>query len=388
MAHRARSREDPTGTSNSMKNTVWVGRVKSTVPPNTLREAFSKCGNVTAVDTGFAGFAFVEYETEEDCVEAVKKMNNAKIANVGQIHVTHATLRGYDDALKKRDDYWRSRGGMPSNVSERIQGPRPRSRQRSRSRSFSRCRRRDSRSRSRSRSADRRRQSSASSSASSSRFRRRKRAPSSSAGSAKSRERSRSANLNDERNQRSMSKSSRRQSSERSKRTTSRKSRRSRSPGANSGTSGGDETAKSGQVETSTGPDCEGALKVKPPTDAISLPATSSISCSGGMKRGVDIELAMQRPPLRQPLKQPLRPSPRPQHNVAATTAATAAAMAMSLMKTKNSAVATTGVRSMPQPTNNVGLQLGVSEGASRAAQEVLVPELSRADRRAALCFF
>mmetsp|Transcript_63784 Transcript_63784/g.118490 ORF Transcript_63784/g.118490 Transcript_63784/m.118490 type:complete len:371 (+) Transcript_63784:212-1324(+) len=93
-----------------MKATVWVGRVKSTCPAELLQTAFSKVGRVLKVETGFAGFAFVEYESEDDADKAVESMNNAMISQVGEVRVQKATARGYQDACAKRDTYWHSRG--------------------------------------------------------------------------------------------------------------------------------------------------------------------------------------------------------------------------------------------------------------------------------------
>jgi len=158
----------------AMRSTLWVGRVKSTVPPDMLKEAFEKHGPVRKVETGFAGFAFVEYEEEEDSDKACEHMNKYNITGIGEIRVSRATYRGYTDACSKRVQYWRSRGhkdtppGMhprdhDSRRSPSVRRRRPRSRSASRSGSRRRSRTwsrpsRPSRSRSRSSIGSRRRQ--------------------------------------------------------------------------------------------------------------------------------------------------------------------------------------------------------------------------------------
>merc|ERR1740117_1492559 len=89
---------------------VWVGRVKSNCPVKHLKDAFSEFGSLVKVETGFAGFAFLDYESERDADEAVKQMNKATIEGVGEVHVLRATQRGYADACAKRDAYQRTKG--------------------------------------------------------------------------------------------------------------------------------------------------------------------------------------------------------------------------------------------------------------------------------------
>lgn len=88
-----------------MQAKVWVGRVKSNCPPEYLEDAFCKIGKLIKVETGFAGFAFVDYENEDDADEACKQMNKAIVPNVGEVRVSRATQRGYEDACQKRDAY-------------------------------------------------------------------------------------------------------------------------------------------------------------------------------------------------------------------------------------------------------------------------------------------
>jgi len=52
---------------------VWVGRVKSNCKPESLEVAFKQIGKLLEVETGFAGFAFVTFESESDADEAVKQ---------------------------------------------------------------------------------------------------------------------------------------------------------------------------------------------------------------------------------------------------------------------------------------------------------------------------
>lgn len=130
-----------------MRCTLWIGRVKSTCAPELLESAFAKYGSIARVETGFAGFAFVEFHSEEDAEVACKEMNKVAIAHVGEVHVSMATQRGYEEACNKRDTY-RKLHGLPVR--------RSRSRSRSRSRPVAGARRSPSvrrhRSQSRSRS--------------------------------------------------------------------------------------------------------------------------------------------------------------------------------------------------------------------------------------------
>lgn len=94
-----------------MRGKVWVGRVKSNCRPEFLEEEFAKIGKLVKVETGFAGFAFVDYEDEEDADEACKKLNKTFFHSIGgEVLVSRATQRGYDDACTKREIYERSKG--------------------------------------------------------------------------------------------------------------------------------------------------------------------------------------------------------------------------------------------------------------------------------------
>mmetsp|Transcript_122185 Transcript_122185/g.356704 ORF Transcript_122185/g.356704 Transcript_122185/m.356704 type:complete len:112 (-) Transcript_122185:46-381(-) len=99
-------------TPEIMESTVWVGRVKSTCSPSLLKETFSKVGEVAKVETGFAGYAFVTFERVEDACKACKTMKQASVPGIGNITVSKASCRGYDDACKKRDEFWQSRNGL------------------------------------------------------------------------------------------------------------------------------------------------------------------------------------------------------------------------------------------------------------------------------------
>lgn len=129
-----------------MKTKLWVGGVKSTSGVKLLEDTFGRFGKVSKAETGFPGFAFVEFEDDSDAIEAQKNLDKTSIKGIGKIHVTTATNRGYDEACKKRDDYWRSKGHSAP--------PCARSRSPLRKRSSSRSsRRRGRRSRSSSRSS-------------------------------------------------------------------------------------------------------------------------------------------------------------------------------------------------------------------------------------------
>ena len=51
-----------------------------------------------------------DFEEEEDADAAVKELNKATIQNIGEVHVSRATQRGYEDACMKRDIYQRTKG--------------------------------------------------------------------------------------------------------------------------------------------------------------------------------------------------------------------------------------------------------------------------------------
>jgi len=156
------------GDVSVIRATLFVGRVKSTASPALLEDAFGKMGKVRRVETGFGGFAFVEFEDIDDADKACEKMKQAMIPGVGEVRVEHATMRGYQDACLKREEYWRARGGV-LNWHPRRHSP-----------SWSRGRPKHSRSRSRTRSRSRRR------SLSRSRGRRRMRCSSSGASASRS----------------------------------------------------------------------------------------------------------------------------------------------------------------------------------------------------------
>lgn len=135
---------------------VWVGRVKSTCKPEWLEDGFRDIGKLVEVETGFAGFAFVTFDNEDDADEAVSKLHKTHMANIGEVLVSRATQRGYEDACHKRDVYHRTtgeargKGGGGSKGGSRGHASRRRSRSRSRRRGRS--------SSSRSRSPSRKRQ--------------------------------------------------------------------------------------------------------------------------------------------------------------------------------------------------------------------------------------
>jgi len=96
-----------------MRHTVWVGKVKSNVPSELLESTFGRIGPVLKVETGFAGFAFVEFETEADADRACQELDRKKVENLGMILVSRATSRGYEDAVMKRDKYQQAWRGGP-----------------------------------------------------------------------------------------------------------------------------------------------------------------------------------------------------------------------------------------------------------------------------------
>mmetsp|Transcript_75396 Transcript_75396/g.140642 ORF Transcript_75396/g.140642 Transcript_75396/m.140642 type:complete len:182 (+) Transcript_75396:122-667(+) len=88
-----------------MTTRVWVGGAKSTTPVSVLEQTFSKFGNVVKVETGFPGFAFVEYDNLGDAEAAVKELHEKIIPSIGKLGCQVATLRGYEDACRKRDEF-------------------------------------------------------------------------------------------------------------------------------------------------------------------------------------------------------------------------------------------------------------------------------------------
>lgn len=90
--------------------------MKSSVPPEILEDSFRKAGKIVKIETGFPGFAFVEYQEEDDADKACKMFNKEVIPNVGEVRCSRATQRGYEEAVNKRQAYWKGRGhdGDPS----------------------------------------------------------------------------------------------------------------------------------------------------------------------------------------------------------------------------------------------------------------------------------
>lgn len=138
-----------------MKTKVWVGGVKSHTPASKVEEAFSKYGTVAKVETGFPGMAFVEFDALKDAEEACKALDAKVLPGIGKLGCKIATERGYEDAVKKRDDFQRGNFVPARNRVSRVSRSRSRSRRpRGRSRS-----RRSRRASSRSRSTRRRNRS-------------------------------------------------------------------------------------------------------------------------------------------------------------------------------------------------------------------------------------
>eukprot|EP00928_Gymnodinium_smaydae_P052054 TRINITY_DN3579_c0_g1_i2.p1 TRINITY_DN3579_c0_g1~~TRINITY_DN3579_c0_g1_i2.p1 ORF type:complete len:398 (-),score=86.81 TRINITY_DN3579_c0_g1_i2:90-1283(-) len=118
---------------------VWVGKVKSTVSPKILKEYFEdKVGPVAKVETGFGGFAFVEFEKESHAKKAIETLHNKVVVGVGEIALQKSTINGYRGAVMKQMSYWKVKGqALPAG---RRLGGRSMSRSRSRGRSRSRTR--------------------------------------------------------------------------------------------------------------------------------------------------------------------------------------------------------------------------------------------------------
>mmetsp|Transcript_95571 Transcript_95571/g.270400 ORF Transcript_95571/g.270400 Transcript_95571/m.270400 type:complete len:327 (+) Transcript_95571:159-1139(+) len=145
-----------------METTVWVGKVKSTIAPTLLAEAFSEVGPIAKVETGFGGFAFVEFESADDAKKAVETLHRKTLPKIGEVAVDNCTYKGYMGAIDRRDNYWRNKGKHGPHADHTLNlkagADRSRSTSRRRRRSFSRSRsdsrecRRNRRSRSFSRS--------------------------------------------------------------------------------------------------------------------------------------------------------------------------------------------------------------------------------------------
>ncbi|CAJ1341889.1 unnamed protein product [Effrenium voratum] len=114
----AKAGSDP---SPPMPGMVWVGKVKSDAPPSVLERAFEQFGPIKAVETGFAGFAFVRFLEDGDADQAVRSMHDQLVPGVGKVLAQKATQRGYQDALNKREAFRRS--GL---LGARRPGPGPR----------------------------------------------------------------------------------------------------------------------------------------------------------------------------------------------------------------------------------------------------------------------
>mmetsp|Transcript_21954 Transcript_21954/g.51358 ORF Transcript_21954/g.51358 Transcript_21954/m.51358 type:complete len:183 (+) Transcript_21954:100-648(+) len=88
-----------------MSSRVWVGGAKSTTPQSVLEQTFSKYGKIVKVETGFPGFAFVEFDHSSDAEAAVKDLHEKVLPGIGKLGCQVATLRGYEDACRKRDEF-------------------------------------------------------------------------------------------------------------------------------------------------------------------------------------------------------------------------------------------------------------------------------------------
>lgn len=75
------------------------------MPKQLLIDHFSEAGKVVAVETGFPGFAFVEYEDERDSDKACDLLHRSMCPGVGEVVVNRATTRGYEEAVWKRKSF-------------------------------------------------------------------------------------------------------------------------------------------------------------------------------------------------------------------------------------------------------------------------------------------
>jgi len=138
---------------------IWVGRVKTTTPGTLLQQALASVGPIVKVETGFGGFAFVEFVEVESVAKAIEMMDGKTIPAIGEIRVSKVSERGYLRALDNRNKqisrthqfvHWFASPLEPSVRSRRPNASWSRSTSHSnrRSRSLSRRRRRQSRARS------------------------------------------------------------------------------------------------------------------------------------------------------------------------------------------------------------------------------------------------
>ncbi|KAL0208795.1 hypothetical protein P9112_011382 [Eukaryota sp. TZLM1-RC] len=60
------------------KGRIYIGNVSDDIDDATLRELFSPHGNVISTKTGLCGFAFVDFENDEDVDKAVEALNGTE----------------------------------------------------------------------------------------------------------------------------------------------------------------------------------------------------------------------------------------------------------------------------------------------------------------------
>jgi RNA recognition motif-containing protein len=100
---RDRPRDEPP--SNGKYIRLYVGGTNDSITERDLEDAFSKHGTVKAVQTGHAGFAFVDMEDDESAERAQRELSRTELQGV---RITVERARGGDDR-----DRFRPRGGPP-----------------------------------------------------------------------------------------------------------------------------------------------------------------------------------------------------------------------------------------------------------------------------------
>lgn len=73
-------KNDRRSRESSPKKTIFVGGLTRRVGESDLRNAFEKYGKVVKIDMKM-GFAFVEYEDDRNCEEAIKQLHKTKLGD-------------------------------------------------------------------------------------------------------------------------------------------------------------------------------------------------------------------------------------------------------------------------------------------------------------------
>lgn len=103
-------------TIKNMSNRVFVGKVSQNTTEQTLSDEFSKFGEVTKIDLK-GGYAFVFYENDNDCIEAINNLDGKEIDGNNIVVEAARSARDYKQKPVKRLDLRLSVTGLESRIS-------------------------------------------------------------------------------------------------------------------------------------------------------------------------------------------------------------------------------------------------------------------------------